>query len=288
MWWILGLWILGVLGVGLATWGILSARVVLYPERRSIPPPHPLPSALTDRLTAPDGAHFEVWRLEATSRRARILLCHGYYANRFQVLDIAQGLRERGYEVVLFELRGHGDRPGPCTLGVKEAEDALTVLRWAGERNGGRPLPTGVLGLSMGAAVACQVAYRSPQVRAIVVDSIYSRLFPVLRRSLWRRYHLPTFPLAWVTWWGVQAALRARRSAGDPATLAPKLRLPLLAIQGGEDRRVTPLLGREFFRRWAGPKERWFEPQIAHVGMFAQHQRTYCDRVAAFFDRVLT
>ena len=72
------------------------------------------------------------------------------------------------------------------------------------------------------------------------------------------------------------------------AALVPRLRQPLFAIQGGEDRRVVPLLGREFYRRWAGPKERWVEPRVAHVGMFARHPEAYCRRVADFFDRTLT
>ena len=50
---------------------------------------------------------------------------------------------------------------------------------------------------------------------------------------------------------------------------------------------MVPLLGREFYRRWAGPKERWFEPHVAHVGMFARHPQAYGDRVAEFFDRTL-
>jgi pimeloyl-ACP methyl ester carboxylesterase len=144
----------------------------------------------------------------------------------------------------------------------------------------------GVIGLSMGAAVACLVAARHAGVRAIVVDSIYSRLFPVLKRSIWQRYHLPALPWAWITWWAVQLVLRQRLTPLDPARLAARLTQPLLAIQGGEDRRVVPLLGREFYQGWAGPKERWFEPQVAHVGMFARHPQVYCDRVVSFFDRV--
>lgn len=214
-----------------------------------------------------------------------MLLCHGFYANRFQILGIAHELRQRGYDAVLFELRGHGQRPGPCTLGLRETDDALAVLRWAAEQDGGRPLPVGVLGLSMGAAVACQVAARAPDVRAVVADSAYSRFFPVLRRAIRQRYHLPGVPMAWVTWWALQVALGARLSRRDPVELAPRLRQPLLAIQGGEDRRVSPQSGEEWFQRWAGPKERWFEPQVAHVRMFTQDPQAYCDRVAAFLDR---
>lgn len=282
MWWFLGLvWIV------LSGWAIASARLVLYPERRRLTPPAPLPAHTVETLRAGDGQPFDVWRLAPAAPRARLLIFHGFYANRYQVLDIAQGLRDRGYESWLFELRGHGARPGPCTLGVREADDARRVLVHAQRFGGGCALPVGVLGLSMGAAVACQVAAQEPQVKAVVADSIYSRFFPVLRRSLWRRYHLPTIPLAWMTWWGVQVLLRRRLDALDPVVLAPRLTMPLLAIQGGEDRHLVPMLGREFFHRWAGPKESWFEQKVVHVGMFAKHPREYCDRVANFFDRVM-
>ena len=282
MWW----W-LGAVGLVLAGWTVLSTGRLLHPEPHAIPLPDPPPASRSHRLTATDGVSFEIWLLATPSPRARLLLCHGYYANRYQVLDLAGRLRERGYEVILFELRGHGARPGPCTLGVRETDDALTVLRWARARDHGAPRPVGVLGFSMGAAVACQVAVRDPQVRAVVVDSVYSKLFPVLQRSIRQRYRLPAVPWAWLTWWGVQLALRARLARRDPVALAPRLCQPLFAIQGGEDRRVVPLLGREFYRRWAGPKERWFEPHVAHVGMFARHPQAYGDRVAEFFDRTL-
>ena len=280
-------WCLAALGLSLVAWGILSARRVLNPERHSVLPPDPLPAYTVDVVSAPDGATVEVWRLEAPAPRARLLLCHGYYANRYQVLDLAQGLRQRGYEAVIFELRGHGNRPGPCTLGVKEALDAQAVLRWARSSDPSTPLPVGVLGLSMGAAVACLVAAACPEVRAVVVDSIYSRFFPVLTRSIWQRYHLPAVPWAWLTWGCVQVALGRRLARLDPVVLAARASQPLLAIQGGEDRRVVPMLGREFYQRWAGPKERWVEPTVAHVGMFARHPTEYCDRVANFFDRTL-
>lgn len=266
---------------------MFSARQVLYPERRAIPPPDPLPPYTTHLLTAPDGSRFDVWVLTPPEPRGRLLLCHGYYANRSQVLDIAQRLREQGYEALLFELRGHGSRPGPCTLGVKETEDALAVLEWARQRHAPHPVPIGVMGLSMGGAIACQVAFRCAEVRAVVVDSAYSRLFPVLRRSLRQRHHIPAFPWAWITWWTLQLLLRTRLARMDPAVLAPSLRQPLLVIQGGEDRRVVPMLGREFYQRWAGSKQRWFEQPVVHIGMFAQHPQEYGDRVGAFFNQAL-
>ena len=188
----------------------------------------------------------------------------------------------------MFELRGHGRRPGPCTLGIKEVEDARSILTWTYQQKPERPLPVGVLGLSMGAAIVCQLAEREPQqVRAVVTDSAYSRFFPILKRNIWRRYHVPPIPAAWITWWTVQVVLRKRLSRLDPAALAPTLHQPLLAIQGGTDTQVPVPLAEEFYRRWAGPKEQWFDPAVGHVQMATTFPERYADRVAAFFDRTL-
>ena len=283
MWWCLGL-----LTISLLSWSLFSTCRVLYPERKSIPAPQPLPSYTCHPLLTPEGEVFDVWLLEDPSPRARVLICHGYYADRYQVLTLAQRLREHHYEVLLCELRGHGSRPGPCTLGVKERDDAALVLRWARTRADTPSLPVGILGFSMGAAVACQVAANIPDIRAVVVDSIYARLFPVLARVIHERYHLPSSLWAWITWWSLELTLRRRLALNDPVHLASQLRQPLLAIQGGKDQRVAPELRSEFYQRWAGPKEQWADPSVGHVGMFAKHPDAYVNRVVDFFNRTLT
>ena len=268
--------------------GVLSRRL-LYPERRPLPPTAPSPAPVVHVLRAQGGVSFPVWQLIPVSGtpRASLLLCHGYSASRHQVLGIADRLRQRGYETLVFELRGHGDRPGPCTLGALEADDAVVVLRWAQSRAGRQALPMGLLGLSMGAAVVCQAAAREGSVRAVVTDSAYAHLFPVLRRALLQRYRLAGLVLAPLAWWIVQAVIGRRLAPRDPGVLAPGLRQPLLAIQSGEDQRVSPALGQEFYERWAGPKERWYEPAAAHVGLFARGPEEYCSRVADFLARTL-
>ena len=135
------------------SWGIASAQRVLYPARAASPASGPLPATTVTTLTASDGRPYQVWRFDAAAARGRVLICHGFFANRDQVLGVADGLRQRGYDALVFELRGHGDRPGPCTLGLRESDDAQRIMHWASASDRGRPLPWGAVGFSMGASV---------------------------------------------------------------------------------------------------------------------------------------
>ena len=280
-------WLLGASALVLLWWGCGSTRAILAPAPFDLTPPNPLPPFTAAPLTARDGAPFDVWVLAPPAARGRLLLFHGYYANRYQVLSVAHGLRERGYEVMLIELRGHGSRPPPCTLGARESDDAEVALAWAAAQRSPSRLPLGVLGLSMGGVVACRVAARHPEVRAVVLDSVYARFYPVLAQAIWRERHLPPVPCAWVTWLGLSLALGRRLGRLDPCVLAPRLTQPLLAIQGGADRRVSLAAFEAWYGRWAGPKERWVEPDVAHIGMYSRHPAQYLERVGGFLDRRL-
>jgi pimeloyl-ACP methyl ester carboxylesterase len=279
-------WLLAVLA-GIAGWAAYSAWLLLHPPRR-LTPWTPPPGTISHALTASDGSHFTAWLLPAEQPRGCLLLCHGYSADCSQVSGLAVGLRTHGFDVVVIELRGHGARPGPCTLGIRETDDAIAALQWAAatrDPSGSRPV--GVIGFSMGGTVACGVAARHPDIRAVAIDSGYAHFYPVLAQSISRRFHLPPVPFVWLTWWATHVALRAVPSRHDPAALAPRLRQPLLAVWGEQDQRVAPASSRLLFERWAGPKERWVERSAIHVGLYMRDPAVYTRRIAEFFDRAL-
>lgn len=270
-------------------WMATSAHAALYPEHRSAELPAlapPVPHAV--RIRVPDGSSLElaVFRPEGRAH-ARVLVLHGYSADRCQVLGVAAGLRDRGFETVVFELRGHGGRPGPYTFGLRELDDAGAVLAWGREQDGNTPRPAAAVGLSAGAALACQVAERHAEVRALVVDSISPRLRWAINRAIRLRYRFPPIPFGWLTWWALQLALRTPLARRDPLVLAPRMRQPVLVIAGGRDRRVDPAWARLLYERWGGPKDWWFDPAVGHVGQFAADPGRYCDRVAAFLSQAL-
>jgi len=281
-------WLLGVVGLGVSGWGVLSTYRMLHPRPRPLTIPQSLPPVRTVSLVSRGREPFELWVLHADQPRGVIVACHGYHVHRLQLIERAQGLCQRGYTVLLFDLHGHGSRRGACTFGVRDVEDIGVILHWLKQQPELASLPVGVFGLSLGGAIACQAAARFSEVRALVVDSMYARLFPIMADAIRRLYHLPALPWAWVTWLGVQVALGRRLSRVDPLVLASQIRRPILIIHGAGDESVPVEHARALYARWQGPKAQWIEPTVGHVGMSAADLAGYCDRVAGFFDQWLT
>ncbi len=111
-----------------------------------------------------------------------IILCHGYRINRSYMRWIAAVEHRRGYNVLFFDFRGHGDSDSVLTSGgnaeVRDLEAAIEVAIRQPETLPGKVV---IHGFSMGASVAL-LTPPSPHVAAIVADSPYARSDDVLRR----------------------------------------------------------------------------------------------------------
>ena len=261
---------------------------MLHPAPRAFPAPTLFPAHQIVPLLGHDNLPFEVWVLEAPHPRGVLVACHGYGAGRLELIGIAEALRQRGYTVMVWDFPGHGARRGPCTFGIHETRDLDAIVSWRSQQPELASLPLGAFGLSMGGAIVCQAAARNPAVCALVLDSTYAHLYPILARAIKAQYHLPRIPWTWITWASVQLALGRRLSKLDPAILARDLTQPLLLIHGQQDSTVPLDHARTILAGWHGPTESWIEPNAAHVGTYALDPRGYGDRLAAFFDRWLT
>ena len=104
------------------------------------------------------------------------------------MLGISSALWRAGYNVLMFDYTGYGDEPGPVTLGYWEMADARAALRYLRSRFPDAPL--GVLGFSMGAAVAIMVAAREPDVRAVFADSPFTDQREIVRYQVGRKFRL--------------------------------------------------------------------------------------------------
>ncbi len=139
-----------------------------------------------------------------------VVMCHGYRASRIQLRHGAATEYSLGYNVLLFDFRGHGDSDSIITscgnAEVRDLEAAITVACLQPET-----LPQSIIlhGFSMGAAIALLTPPRS-EVAAIIADSPFARSDEILVRlinhrlkersqSLAHMQHLRSLapPLAW-------------------------------------------------------------------------------------------
>ena len=73
----------------------------------------------------------EVWPApEAGASGAVVVLVHGFTAHRRDptVLAMAHELRAAGHTVVAYDMRGHGESEGLCTLGDRERHDVAAAV----------------------------------------------------------------------------------------------------------------------------------------------------------------
>jgi uncharacterized protein len=126
----------------------------------------------------------EFWAQAQTEPAPTIILCHGYRVSRTHLRSVATLNYACGYNVMLFDFRGHGYSDSVTTSGgnveVRDLEAAIEVARLQPETRAGQII---LHGFSMGAAVALMTPLH-PEVIAIVADSPYARSEDILRRLL--------------------------------------------------------------------------------------------------------
>lgn len=258
-------------------------------SRRWIEPPRvtldPPVSGMVEEVlfTAADGTPLYGWYLRAGDDDPALVLCHGYQRSIEETFALGCDLRERGFNVLVFDFRGCGRSGGRYTsIGYYEPLDARGAVSWLEARTGGRSL-IGMLGISMGGAVAIAVAAGCPQVRALVTDSA----FATLRGAIAQRFATLRFPSLQLHHLSLRTAERMCRGRADdvrPVDAARRLRsCPVLLIHGTADDIVPYRHALELDAAIPAPHELWTLEGVGHAMARFHAPEEYVRRVAAFF-----
>lgn len=125
-----------------------------------------------------DGVELAGWSVPPPSGKkplGTVVLSHGVFKNREQVMDRAELLAKSGYQVLMFDHRGCGESgESPVSGGVMEAAD----YRGAAEhlRAQGLAGPLVFFGFSMGSMSALRAAFQGVKVDAVIADSPLANL----------------------------------------------------------------------------------------------------------------
>ena len=292
---LVGLFIAGVALLAYLGVALVVAETLTKPYRR---PPAASPAAFDlgyEDVTFPskgDRIPLRGWFVAASGSDRVVLIVHGRNSNRAgddgQYVRHAAALVARGYNALLFDLRGHGESGGVrYTLGTAEQRDVLGAVAYLGNR-GFAPERMGFWSHSMGAATVLLAAAGSPEVRTIVADSSFARLEDLLDRELPRASGLPGFfnpPILFFarTLFGADSRIL------NPVEVVAGLPPDSVFIIHGEADGLIPVDHARRIAAAAGPSlyDLWIVPGARHDRVSEALPGQYEQRVLAFFDEKL-
>jgi uncharacterized protein len=219
----------------------------------------------TQRLSVKENEWVETWLIPATEAKGTVLLFPGKDSSKAnQLLAPAQVFHDLHYNSLLVDFRGVGGSSGnTTTLGVRESEDVVLVLKEADRLQLQRPFV--LYGISMGsAAILTAIAKEDVKPDGVILELPFARSIDALRSRV-RALHIPSFPLAeLIVFWGsVQHGFNA--FAHNPVTYAAQVQCPTLIMHGSLDQWTTIDEIKEILQNLRGSKELVLFPNTGHT-----------------------
>ena len=205
------------------------------------------------------GAHsLPVWRVKGDKPSGPIaILTHGWGDSRIGALSRLAYIAAHCKACILYDLPGHGDAPGSCTLGTHETRILTSLIAHARELDPNTPIL--LFGWSMGAGISIAAAVHDAASRdtasrdtasthtapnricAVIAESPYRHAFTPAANVL----RLKGLPNSWTLraalfLLGIEFGVGRSWRGFDRASLASKLSCPLLIIHGVDDE-VCPI-----------------------------------------------
>ncbi|MBI3553666.1 MAG: alpha/beta fold hydrolase [Elusimicrobia bacterium] len=231
-----------------------------------------------------DGIELNGWFVPAQRPSGRtIIFCHGWGANKGEVLKNTAFLQRQGFNLFYFDFRCCGESSGTMlSVGALEARDLDAAVSFVKSRRPGDTLA--IYGVSMGSMVAFAGLTRHPELRAAVLECPFSSHNQALARYAWAKFSLPYYPFMPLVFFFVRQRLGFDPEAASPERLAAGLKaIPILAVCGENDPIAIPAIGRSLIAKLSAAGELWVVPGAGHAKCAETAGRAYEEKLGGFF-----
>jgi uncharacterized protein len=184
-------------------------------------------------LKTKDNLNIEAWYTAADSAKGTVILFHGINGNKSMLIPEAVQFLNFGYNIVLVDLRGHGNSEGSIsTLGVKETEEVKLAYDYViskGEKN------IFIYGISMGAVIVIKaVKDYELKPKGIIIECPFASLqYHLKARS--RNLGFPEQPFGFLVtgWVGLERGYNGYKH--NTVNYAKSITCPVLMQWGEKD-----------------------------------------------------
>lgn len=235
------------------------------------------------------------WLFHAPNNAGQsVIITHGWRVNRIDpgwgTDKIAKDLLQHGYDVLVFDFSGRGESQGDrFTMGTKEYKDVLGAYDFLKSGASGKSYPPAkmaAMGDSMGAASVLLASRDMPDVGAIVADSSFAHLWPVLQQEIPKRSVLPGFMVAPVLQTARLFGLDPDLSPVDAVRAQPSR--AFLFFNASNETFIWPSNAQELYSACGNPNCKLvLVPSDKHVYTYLADPAAYMAQVYGFFDSQL-
>lgn len=257
-----------------------------------IPSEYDLPYEDVNFFSRGDTTNLSGWLIHEGIEKKTLIFVHGLGGNRASndALDLADRLWSHGYNILMFDLRGHGlSAEGRISGGYFEQNDVLGAFDFL-VRKGTSPREIGIIGFSMGAATSILAAEKEPNIRALVSDSTYADVSDLIVQEVSRTTPIPNWIVP-VFIPGTKAAAQIlygiKISALIPEYSARKISFPIFFIHAADDERIPVGHSERVLKNSHKDSQLWVVHKVEHSDAFIGYPDTYTTKVIAYFDNLL-
>jgi dipeptidyl aminopeptidase/acylaminoacyl peptidase len=284
------------LNIALTIFAILLALIlitawlisgVIIRRRKPDPPNTPADHGLPyEHVTfaARDGVQLGGWLVaEKGSRRPTVIFCPGITGSMDGDTHFLPAFSAAGFDVLQFDWRAHGISDGQrCTFGVREIEDVLGAVDLLQSRG---ITKIGLMGFSMGGAVALRAVARDARILCVVSDGGFVHVTHAIGGFMREKVGLLGSILTPLVLWMTRLRLggidlREADPLNEAGKIAPR---SVLFIHGSNDPYV-PISDQDAIVAAAGePKSLWRVEGAGHREAHERAPEEYRQKVIGFF-----
>ncbi len=234
-------------------------------------------------ITTKDISPLPGWFIPARNSHKAVIMVHGHSAWRNEGLRWAPSLHKAGFNVLLFDLRHHGENPaGPVSMGYHEYRDVIAAVDFL--QNQKKMSSIGVYGVSMGGVSGIYAMARDSRIQAGVFEAAFANLEDLLGDIASRDYYLPRYPVIPMVLYlfekrsGAKAVdINAEKIIGG---ISPR---PVFIIHCEKDNYIPYSHGERLYQSAKEPKKFWNSPCNKHARAYQGDPATAEKLVSGFF-----